>query len=128
MNQLREYEVGDKVLYDIGEGWKKGVVHGKKQFENNHGIIKSVTYLIDTGGNTRVDVKVSDRNGRKLGIIYNQELAKMKPKDRENIAKRAELSRNIISKHPELAKPDLYNHEIRQPEQVECLPEQLKPL
>lgn len=116
------YEVGEKVHYRIyddkgEEKWYAGVIHGVRTYENK-GIVKALSYLVDTGRNTRVDEYPFDHRDREI----NKRINKLR-KPGEDIDKVL----NKVLKDTDLPAPKLDIERVRQPEQLEVAPDNLRP-
>lgn len=118
---MKEFDTDDKIQYRLfdkkgKEHWFNGVIHGIRRYEEG-GIIMRITYLVDTGRNTRVDEFPFDHRDRELTRQIN-----------EHIDKGVEPLEAIdkVIKKDDLPKSKLDVERIRQPEQIELPPEHIR--
>lgn len=108
-------EPGTKIEYRLltpagGEEWFAGVIHGVRKYEGEHGVIKKITYLVDTGRHERLDEYPFDHRDRELTKRINKRVADGETV--EKILKDTKLHDGLPA-----SKRDV--EVVRQPEQLE---------
>lgn len=118
----KQYQSGDKILFLYKDGkWYRGVIHGVRTVEDHNGIVKSVSYLVDTGRNTRVDEYPFNHRDREISKRLNENLPKGADHDQAN-----KMIKDIMAS-PDLPEDKMDVEKVRQPEQIELSAEQIKP-
>lgn len=125
------YEIGDKVKYKTDKGgWKVGTVFAirhydfKKEYFTNDGVkLSSISYLIDTGNDVRVDEVVHDPRVEKINELITKEVEKTKARDPKKIGEIV----HAVHTRTDLPESKITIEKIRQPEQVEVTPDHIKP-
>lgn len=116
----QEIPIGAKVRYWIpgNPTWLTGTVHGVKRKEDPAtNFILELTYLIDTGANTRIDKYPFDHRDREVTKRIRSLM-----KDGKDYLEAA----HEVVKHTDLPESRLDVVVVRQPEQVEVLPKNLR--
>lgn len=117
------FEAGDKIQYRLFDKkgkahWLDGAIHGVKRYEDPSGVITNLTYLVDTGRNTRVDEKHRD----KRALEVEKRAKKIMKTGKTQFEALIE-----IDKHTDLPDSELVVLEVRQPEQIELPAEHIRP-
>lgn len=114
-------QAGDKIEYQVGNQWKKGTIHGVKKAEAVKGPDIVLSYLVDTGKDARIDKVVHDVRDDAVTDMANKIVAD--PKDHIDNFVDAVAKAEKSNKLPE---SKLVTETIRQPEQIEVLPENIR--
>lgn len=124
MNEITTpYEVGDNIQFKLLdkkgiEHWFPGVIHGIRKYQDPvNNMIQKVTYLIDTGRDTRVDEIVYNPLDREINKRVDAEVRKGK-NYHKTLAK--------VLQHPDLPASSVEVETVRQPEQIELPAEQIR--
>lgn len=117
---MQALEPGTKVEYMAGGEWKLGVVHGYRQYETEAGIVKGVTYLIDTGEDERVDEYPFDHREREISRQMNDHMKKHNSTVPEAF--------QAVTKKNDLPESKLDVERVRQPKQLEVSQQFVKPV
>lgn len=117
--------IGTKVEYRRGDKWLTGVVHGIKKAEAVKGPEIILGYLVDTGKDERVDeYKYNPRDmeiGNRIQVAFGEQgiTAMDNPDEALKII-------DTISKAKDLPKSEIKMAKVRQPQQVEVLPDDIR--
>lgn len=118
-----QYEAGDKIQYRLfdkkGKGtWFDGVIHAVRRYEDpKTNMITGLTYLVDTGRDTRVDEFPFNHRDREINRRTNALIRKGGDPDK---------SLMTVLKHTDLPDSKQDVERVRQPEQIELAPEHIK--
>ncbi len=125
---MEELNIGQKVKYHLDDKkWRTGSVHAVRKVDTSSGRQAVIAYLVDTGKDERVDeysvnkrdVEISKRSAK----LHRKYLAGSKPNP-EKFFEEVEA----ISQQDDLPESKVEHHKVRQPEQVEVRPENIKPV
>lgn len=111
-------EPSSKVKYHLGDKkWLDGVVHGIRKIDLEDRSKKIISYLIDTGGDERIDV-----------IKHRAKYKAMNKEFKNQVAKGKETSEamDIAVKSVQNLVDEIIEEKIRQPKQVEVAPENVR--
>jgi hypothetical protein len=119
---MQELETDQKIQYRLfdkqgKEHWFDGVIHGIRSYEEK-GFTIRVTYLIDTGRNTRVDEYPFDHRDREINKRINELVVKKNKQPSDAL--------NEVLKHTDLPASKFDVERIRQPEQIELPREHIR--
>lgn len=111
------FNTGDKVQYRVGDKWRDGVVHGVSKGEDAKGRVVSLSYLVDTGKDERVDK-----------YPYNPRDVEFNKRVHKLIDDGAEVQDALaeVEKHKDLPKSANKVEIVRQPKQVAVLPDDIR--
>jgi hypothetical protein len=114
---------GTEVQYRKSENgaWKKGVIHGIRKIDADGGTV--VGYLVDTGKDLRVDVQ-TEVDQPSVDAHYKEVNARVAKLQKGGMDWNEAIA--TVSQHKDL--PQIKEHiiELRQPEQIEVLPNNIK--
>lgn len=122
----KEFESGEAIEYRLFdkknvEHWFPGVIHGARRYEDENHIIKKITYLVDTGRDTRVDKYPFDHRDREINKRMNTLLD-----DDSNDIDTPQKAIAEVETHTDLPKSKQDVEVVRQPEQLELPPENVR--
>lgn len=118
---MSKLEIGAKVTYtDQKTGKKKtGIIHGIRKAEDSSGNEHIISYLVDTGNDTRVDEYRRDLRGEEIGRRATKHHED--GLDRETALEKAMSSKGLSAEGITIDR-------VRQPEQVDVRPADIQPL
>lgn len=115
---MTELQSGDKVKYHTGDNkWKNGVIHGVRKVDDITGVPRVLTYLVDTGNDHHVDIRKTNLKDAAHAKEFNKHVER--GLGHEEAHQKARL---VSDKLPD----DFVTDVIRQPEQVDVRPENIK--
>ncbi len=119
---MPRFQSGDKVkyLHPTSGKWKSGVVHGVRSAETDKGEVL-LSYLIDTGNDERVDEFSHDLRSDEVTKRAHAIVA-----DKKNPIDNFIDAVEEVSAHEDLPDSEVVTEKVRQPEQVDVLPANVK--
>lgn len=124
---MADIKIGDNVEYRVADtdDWETGVVHGIKKAEATDGSDIILGYLVDTGN----DFDVQERHHDHRGTEITKRVVKMAEKNKKIKTDNKEFAKAVAQvdeENKDLPEPGITVEKIRQPEQVEIAPENIR--